>query len=164
MQRQVAWATLLDDDDVPRPGWWRVYYVFGEIIPCWWHPQTGGYRQVSLRELWMHALLPIARLTAEIARLNHMDFFSTEICMAEEPVGSGVAYQAAGRPFYVIDYVNDQCDLRCTSESEAGPPDAVVHHLAERFADVAWRHRHGLPLDGHRSLWLRRAPDGDPTV
>src|SRR5690606_14765449 len=43
-------------------------------------------------------------------------------------------------------------------------PDEVVRHLAERFAERAWRHRQGLPLDGHRSLWLRRAWEGAPTV
>ncbi|HEX6938045.1 MAG TPA: hypothetical protein VF158_01440 [Longimicrobiales bacterium] len=164
IQRQVAWTALRDDDGTSRPGWWRVYYVFGEIIPCWWHPENGEYRQVSLRELWMHDLLPVARLAAEIARLTHMDFFSTEICLADERADRSTPYQSAGRPFYVIDYVNDQCDVRCKSECPASPPDEVVRHLAERFADVAWRHRHGLPLDGHRSIWLRRAPDLDPTV
>ncbi len=164
VQRQVAWATLHGDDGAPRPGWWRVYYVFGEVIPCWWHPENGEYRQVSLRELWMHDLLPLARLATEIARLTHMDFFSTEICMADERAGNETPYQARGRPFYVIDYVNDQCDLRCRSECDAAPPDAVVWHLAERFADVAWRHKHGLPVGESRSIWLRKAPDSDPTV
>ena len=164
VQRQVTWAELPDDDGVVRPAWWRSYYVFGEIIPCWWHPESGAYHQVSLRELWMHDLLPIVRLTAEIARLTHMDFFSTEICLADEPAPPRALFHSQGRPFYVIDYVNDQCDLRSQSECESAPPDDVVRHLAERFADVAWRRRHGLSVDGHRSLWLRRAPDGDPTL
>ncbi len=164
VQRQVTWATLQGDDGVVRPGWWRVYYVFGEIIPCWWGPENGEYRQVSLRELWMHDLLPLARLATEIARLTHMDFFSTEICMAEERARRGSPYQSQGRPFYVIDYVNDQCDLRCSSECEAAPPDAVVRHLAERFADVAWRQRNGLAVGENRSIWLRRGPEADPTV
>lgn len=164
IQRQVQYAWLRDDDGELRPAWWRVYFLFGEIIPCWWSPESGEYRLASLRELWLHELLPIARLTAEIARLTHMDFFSTEICMADEPAPKDARYQAGGRPFYVIDYVNDQCDLRCQSRSASAPPDDVVRHFADRFADIAWRHRHGLPVDGHRSLWLRRSPDGDPTV
>lgn len=164
VQRQVPYSTLLDDHGVARPSWWRVFYLFGEIIPCWWNPENGEYRLLSLRDLWTHDLLPLARLAAEIARLSGMDFFSTEICLADEPAVSETPYQALGRQFYVIDYVNDQCDIRCQSQHAAGPPDEVVRHLADRFADIAWRQRSGLPLDGHRSLWLRRAPEGDPTV
>jgi hypothetical protein len=164
VQRQVPFSTLLDDHGVPRPSWWRVFYLFGEIIPCWWSPENGEYRLMSLRDLWTHELLPIVRLAAEIARISGMDFFSTEICLADEPALPGTPYQARGKQLFVIDYVNDQCDIRCQSQHAAGPPDEVIRHLAERFADLAWRHRHGLPLDGHRSLWLRRAPDGDPTV
>jgi len=164
VQRQVPYAFLPDDQGDTRPAWWRVFYLFGEMIPCWWNPENGEYRLMSLRELSMNELLPLARLSAEIGRLSGMDFFSTEICLAEEPAMPGAQYQAAGRPFYVIDYVNDQCDVRCQSRHASAPPDEVVRHLAERFADLAWRHRHGLALDGHRSLWLRRAPDGDPTV
>lgn len=164
VQRQVPFAALTDDQRTRRPAWWRVFYLFGEIIPCWWNPENGDYRLMSLRELWTHDLLPLARLGAEIARLSGMDFFSSEICLAEEPAIPGTPYQARGRQFYVIDYVNDQCDVRCQSEHAAGPPDEVIEHLAERFADLAWRQRHDLPLDGHRSLWLRRAPEGDPTL
>lgn len=164
VQRQVSFITLTDDDGIPRPSWWRVFYLFGEIIPCWWNPENGDYRLMSLRELWTHELLSLARLTAEIARISRMDFFSTEICLADEESAPGAAWQVGGRQLYVIDYVNDQCDIRCRSLNPAGPPDEVVRHLAERFADIAWRQRHGLPLDGHRSLWLRRAPEGDPTV
>jgi len=164
VQRQVTYAWLGDDHGEPRPAWWRVYFLFGEIIPCWWHPETGAYRLMSLRELWMHDLLALARLSSEIARLTRMDFFSTEICLAEEPSIPGAPYQAGGMPFYVIDYVNDQCDVRCQSDYDSAPPDEVIHRLAERFAELAWRHRHGLPLDDRRSLWLRKAPDGDPTV
>lgn len=164
VQRQIDYVHLEDDLGEVRPAWWRVLYVFGEIIPCWWSPENGSYQLVSLREMWSHELLPLARIAGEIARLTGMDFFSTEICLAAERARPDALYQAGGRPFYVIDYVNDQCDLRVQSEDPAGPPDEVVHHLAERFADLAWRHRKGLPLDGNRSLWLRRATDGDPTL
>ncbi len=164
IQKQVDYVRLVDDLGVERPAWWRVLYVFGEIIPCWWSPEDGYYRLVSLREMWTHELLPLARLAGEIARITGMQFFSTEICLAAERAAPDALYQAGGRPFYVIDYVNDQCDLRVQSVDPAGPPDEVVQHLAERFAELAWRHRQGLPLDGHRSLWLRRASDGDPTI
>lgn len=164
VQRQIEYSWLTDDQGEKRPAWWRVFFLFGEVIPCWWNPENGNYRLVSLRELWTHDLLPLPRLSTEIARLSGMDFFSTEICLAEEPAIPGTPYQARGRQLYVIDYVNDQCDVRCQSQHASGPPDEVVRHLAERFADLAWRDRHGLPVEEHRSLWLRKAPDGDSTV
>lgn len=164
VQRQVTYTWLGDDEGRERPAWWRVFYLFGEIVPCWWSPETSEYRHLSLREMSSHHLLPLARLVAEVARLTGMDFFSTEICLADEPAPSGTPYQACGRPFFLIDYVNDQCDLRVQSRDRAAPPDAVVRHFAERFAELAWRDRHGLPLDCHRTLWLRRAADGDPSV
>ncbi|MFW6078755.1 MAG: ATP-grasp domain-containing protein [Gemmatimonadota bacterium] len=164
VQRHVPHARLRDDAGVDRAAWWRVYHLFGEIIPCWWGPDDGRYRHVSLRELWMHGLLPLVRLTAEIARITRMDFFSTEICLADEPADTASPFRIGDRRLYVIDYVNDQCDLKVRSRHPSSPPDHLVRHLADRFAELAWRHRHGLPLDGHRSLWLRRAPGHDRTV
>lgn len=164
VQRQIPYLWLEDDEGRRRPAWFRVFYLFGEVIPCWWHPSTGEYRHMSLREMWLHQLMPLARMTVEIARLTQMDFFSTEICLAEEEAPPGTLYQALGHPFYAIDYVNDQCDLRVQSQDPSAPPDAVVRHLAGRFAELAWRHIRGLPLDEHRSVWFRCGPDGDPTV
>ncbi|HEY8468863.1 MAG TPA: hypothetical protein VIL18_04430 [Longimicrobiales bacterium] len=164
VQRQVRYARLQDDEGRERPAWWRVFSIFGELIPCWWSPETCEYRQMSLREMWRHDLLPLARLAAEVGRLTGMDFFSTEICLADEVALPGTVYTAGGRPFYIIDYVNDQCDLRVQSRHHTAPPDDVVRHLAERFAELTWRERHGLPLSGHRTLWLRRAADGDPSL
>jgi len=164
IQRQIRYAWLEDDEGRERPAWWRVFYLFGEIVPCWWSPETSEYRHVSLREMASHQLLPLARLSAEVARLTRMDFFSTEICLADEPAVADTPYQADGRPFYLIDYVNDQCDLRVQSQHKAAPPDTVVRHFAERFAELAWRERHGLPLECDRTLWLRRAADGDPSL
>ncbi len=164
VQRQITYPWLEDDEGRERPAWWRVFYLFGEIVPCWWSPETSEYRHLSLREMSSHQLLPLARLSAEVARLTGMDFFSTEICLADEPAVPGTPYQAGGRPFFLIDYVNDQCDLRVQSRHKAAPPDAVVRHFAERFAELVWRDRHGLPLDHDRTLWLRRAADGDPSL
>jgi len=164
VQRRIRYVRLVDDAGVERPAWWRVFHVFGELVPCWWSPETSEYRLVSLRELWRHGLLPVVRLAAEIARVTGMAFFSTEICLADEPAPAGSEYQAGGRPFYVIDYVNDQCDLRVQSQCPTAPPDELVRHVAERFAEVAWRRRQGLAVDGERSLWLRRVPASDPTI
>lgn len=61
--------------------WFRTYYVFGEIIPCWWNTQTGLYGHLSLREMYKYKLLPLARITSEIAKITKMELFTTEISL-----------------------------------------------------------------------------------
>jgi hypothetical protein len=155
VQRQIGYARLLSSAGEALPAWWRVFYHFGEIIPCWWSPESSTYRMLEMSELCEHGLLPLARIAERIAAATGMDFFSTEICLADEEAGDGMEFRAGGHPFFVIDYVNDQCDMRAQSEHPTGPPDAVVRHLAERFAELAWRHKEGVPLNGTRTLWLR---------
>lgn len=29
-----------------RPAWFRIYNLFGDIIPCWWHPTTHEFYPV----------------------------------------------------------------------------------------------------------------------
>ncbi|MBU4342507.1 MAG: hypothetical protein KKG21_00680, partial [Candidatus Omnitrophica bacterium] len=65
-----------------KQGWFRVYFLFGEIIPCWWNTENGGYWHVTLREMYNYRLLQLARITSEIARVANMDFFTTEIAIA----------------------------------------------------------------------------------
>jgi hypothetical protein len=154
VQRRIGYARLLNSAGEEMPAWWRVFYHFGEIIPCWWSPESSAYRTLEMSELWQHGLFPLARITDRIAAATGMEFFSTEICLAEEAAPEGTEFRSAGHPFFVIDYVNDQCDMRAQSEHPTGPPDAVVRHLAHRFAEVAWRHKEGVLLDGERTLWL----------
>jgi glutathione synthase/RimK-type ligase-like ATP-grasp enzyme len=33
------------------PAWFRIFYIFGEVFPCWWHPATHVYRQVAFGSL-----------------------------------------------------------------------------------------------------------------
>jgi hypothetical protein len=57
-----------------------------------------------------------------IARVSRLRFFSTE-----------VARDAAGR-LLVVDYVNENCDMRLRSAHADGVPDAVVARIADRIA------------------------------
>jgi glutathione synthase/RimK-type ligase-like ATP-grasp enzyme len=144
---------LVIDD---RQAWFRVYFLFGEIIPCWWNTDTGGYSHVTLREMYNFRLLPLARITSEIARVANMDFFSSEIAIT----GKG-----KDRRFVAIDYVNDQPELCVRSEKgKFGPLPEIVQHIAERIAETAWRMLRGIPAGMYRSIWLAKARLEDESI
>ncbi len=137
-----------------KQGWFRVYFLFGEIIPCWWNTETGEYVQVTLREMYNLKLLPLVRISSEIARITGMDFFSCEIAITGKE-----------KQFVAIDYVNDQPHL-CIHPDKGGlgPLSEVVHHIALRIAEIAWRVTHDLPLEIYRSIWLAKAETEDKTI
>lgn len=139
-----------------KQAWFRVYFLFGEIIPCWWNTETGQYSHVTLRELNTYKLLPLARITSEIARITNMDFFSSEIALT----GKGKK-----RRFVAIDYVNDQPELCVRSaKGSGGPVPEVVQHVAERTVEMAWRISRDRPVGLHRSIWLAKARLEDESI
>jgi glutathione synthase/RimK-type ligase-like ATP-grasp enzyme len=150
LQEKIAPLMLGD-----MPGWFRVYYLFGEIIPCFWHPESGQYRHVTLREMSKYRLLFLARYVSEIARIVNMRFFSTEIALTG---------QGKERRFVIIDYVNDQVELCVRPTKMGGPVPEVVHHIAETLADRAWMRKIGKQPIAHRSLWLAKARTDDESI
>jgi hypothetical protein len=68
-----------------------------------------------------HGLDPLEGITTSIAELCGLDLFSTEIAFISE-----------GR-FVVVDYVNDQVDLRLQSNAEQGVPDEIVRSIAQQL-------------------------------
>jgi len=56
-----------------------------------------------------------------IANITQLDFFSTEIVLTND-----------GK-FVVIDYVNDQCDMRLKSRHIDGVPDSAVIQIIENM-------------------------------
>jgi hypothetical protein len=113
LQRRLV-PKVLDN----RPGWFRVFHVFGEIIPCWWHPATGAYEMVSPLQRHQFRLQPIEGIVHRIAQLSRMEYFSTEIALTEE-----------GR-FVAVDYLNDECDMHAKSYWPSGVPDEIVRRVA----------------------------------
>jgi len=98
--------------------WFRVFYVFGEVIPCWWEPPANQYQLVTPLQRKTYHLSALARMAREIARLSKVEFFSTEITLADD-----------GK-FYAVDYLNTDCDMRVKSFWPTGVPDEVVRHIA----------------------------------
>jgi hypothetical protein len=104
-----------------RPAWFRVIYCTGQIYPCWWNPTDHIYTPVTPEEKSGHGLERLDETVTAISRLCGLDLFSTEI-----------AYNNDGH-FKVVDYVNDQIDLRLQSTYKDGVPDVIVHDIAERL-------------------------------
>jgi hypothetical protein len=106
-----------------RPAWFRVIYCAGQVYPCWWNPYNHIYSPVTELDKSSHSLDPLDNIANQIARLCGLDLFSTEI-----------AFTADGL-FVVVDYVNDQIDLRLQSNAAEGVPDAIVKAVADRLAN-----------------------------
>jgi len=151
LQEKIEPATLGD-----RQAWFRVYFLFGEIIPCWWNTETGEYIHMTLREMYNFRLLPLGRIVSEIARITNMDFFSSEIAIA----GKG-----KNKRFVAIDYVNDQPELCVRSEKgRFGPISEVIEHIAQQIVEIAWRTLMGRLMGIHRSIWLAKAKLEDESI
>ena len=98
-------------------GWFRQYYIMGEVISCWWDPRSHEYHLVTPGQMREYRLTPIHRIVQGIARASGMKKFSCEVCLNED-----------GR-FYTVDYVNADPDMNPQSYYDNGVPDAVVEHI-----------------------------------
>jgi hypothetical protein len=97
-----------------KRGWFRCFWAFGKTICVWWDDQTHIYQAFNYEDLEKFKLKKLIRITRTIQRLTELDFFSTEIALTEK------------NKFVVIDYVNDQCDMRLKSLHSDGVPDEIV--------------------------------------
>lgn len=104
-----------------KPAWFRVFYCLGEIIPCWWHPVTHVYDILTLKQIYAYRLYDIWPMTKKIKEICKLDFFSTEIVMKND------------EKFMVVDYVNDQCDMRKKSKFSDGVPDEIVERIIKNI-------------------------------
>lgn len=104
-----------------RRAWFRVFWAFDRVIPTWWNDHTHIYHRVTTNEIKKYNLLPLYRITKRLARIIQLDYFSTEIALTND------------HKFVLIDYVNDQCDMRLKSNYVDGVPDDVVIEFIERM-------------------------------
>lgn len=114
---------LLQEKVVPvyldgKRAYFRIFYVCGYIIPCWWDDQTHIYGDILTREEERKYNLGRLRdILKTIGEVSKLDFFSTEICITDK------------QHFVVVDYVNDPCDMRPRSKCMDGVPDTVVEQI-----------------------------------
>ena len=105
-----------------RRAWFRVFWVFNDILPCWWDDESHIYADADGLNLDPSDLRELKRITDIIAGVCRLDFFSTEIAITPD------------RRFVAVDYVNDICDMRLQSRHGDGVPDATVERICARIA------------------------------
>ena len=103
--------------------WFRVFYAFGSIIPCWWDDQTHAYKEVTPEHEKSFGLDRLRSITRVIRDICLLDFFSTEIVYTQK------------QKFVVVDYVNEICDMRLLSRTPDGVPDSVVNAIVHSMLD-----------------------------
>jgi glutathione synthase/RimK-type ligase-like ATP-grasp enzyme len=118
---------LLQEKIIPAPlngkkGWFRIFSVFGNVIPCWWDDETHIYSVITKNDMTAFHLRPLITITKKIHEVCKLDFFSTEIAVTVE-----------GK-FVTVDYVNDICDMRLQSEHIDGVPDLAAMEICRKIA------------------------------
>ena len=104
-----------------KRAWFRSFWAFSSVIPVWWDDQTHLYSELTNEEIEKFNLKKLILITKTIAENTGLDFFSTEIVLTGE-----------GK-FVVIDYVNDQCDMRLSSKHKDGVPDEIVKLIVKKM-------------------------------
>jgi len=107
-----------------RQAWFRIICCNGQVYPCWWDQHTHIYIPVTYEEKNHFVLDPLYSISTSIANICRLELFSTEIALTPE------------KCFVVVDYVNDQIDLRLQSKAFDGVPDEIVQGIVERLADI----------------------------
>ena len=100
-----------------RRAWFRVYFVCGTVIPCWWDDRTHRYIVFDPQDSRGINGAELDRIIRVIAGISELDFFSAE-----------VALDTHGR-YVVIDYVNTPCDMRLQSKYANAVPDGLVQQI-----------------------------------
>ncbi len=107
--------------------WFRSFYAFGKIIHCWWNDLTHFYSEISNEDFNTYNLQEMNSIVQKIHAITNLEFFSTEIALTKE------------NKFIVIDYVNDQCDMRFQSKHYDGVPDNVVYEIINSLVEFVKR-------------------------
>ena len=115
--QQKIYPAMLDS----KRSWFRCFWAFGKVFVCWWDDQTHIYALLTEDEIKYFRLRKLFTITKTIAHITGLDFFSTEIVLAEN-----------GK-FLAIDYVNDQCDMRFQSIHPDGAPNEVINGMVENL-------------------------------
>jgi glutathione synthase/RimK-type ligase-like ATP-grasp enzyme len=101
--------------------WIRAYWFFDEVFVVWWDDLTHVYSEMTKEEFEELNVQRLVYFTQKIARITGLDYFSTEGTIDEHD------------ELYLIDYVNDQCDMRKKSQHHDGVPDIIVEIFVKKM-------------------------------
>ncbi|MCZ7603723.1 MAG: hypothetical protein QY331_05075 [Melioribacteraceae bacterium] len=121
----LARKTLRDDSylvqqkiyPITRKGskaWFRVLWFFGKIIPLLWDDETLLYSEIDAKNIFPEVIPQIEIAMQKINAVAGLDYFSSEFALDKND------------ELFLIDYVNDQCDMRLKSLHVDGVPDKIV--------------------------------------
>ena len=110
-----------------KRAWFRCFWAFNKPIAVWWDDMTHIYEELSGEDIIRFGLKRLLYKTKIIAKVTELDFFSTEIVLNNE------------KKFVVIDYVNDQCDMRFKSKHKDGVPDSTVKQIINNLKNYIVR-------------------------
>lgn len=100
-----------------QKGWFRLFYICGTVIACWWDTETHEYKMVRPSEIKEYKLNQLRSIMRGIARVTKLKKFSSEICLDTDG------------DFYAVDYVNACPDMNPRSFYANGVPDEVVRYI-----------------------------------
>ncbi len=126
-----------------RRAWFRVFFAFGEVLPCWWDDQTKIADVLSPFDMDKKIYSNIIKIMRRAARISKLELFSTEIALT------------SGGNLVVVDPVNDQVDLRKKSSHFDGIPDEVVDRIVVNLADWVKKRVHITPRRRKVSLCVK---------
>lgn len=109
-----------------KRGWFRVFYACGRVFPCFWDSLTRLSEPLLAGQVDEKIYADIESTTKKIAQICGLDLFSTEIALIEN------------NKLIVVDYVNDQCDLRKKSLHYDGIPDEVVKKVLSSLVECVF--------------------------
>ncbi len=125
-----------------RKAWFRVFYAFGKVIPCWWDDITHIYEPVTPEDEERFDLYELRTITQKIYRVCRLHFFSTEIATT------------TNHKFVVVDYVNEMCDMRFKSATPDGVPDEAVDEIIYAMIEFVKKEKDRmLPVSSGR-YWI----------
>lgn len=108
-------------DSDKRRIWFRCFWFFDEAIPVWWDDITHLYDEVDRIDFEKYNLQRLVDVTKKLADITGLDYFSTEGTIDKNG------------ELVLIDYVNDQCDMRMKSKHYDGVPNDIVVKFVENM-------------------------------
>lgn len=112
--------------------WFRCFWAFEKPVVVFWDDQTHIYEIISEELKLKINIKKLNQITRTIFGIIQLDFFSTEVVLTNE------------NKFVVIDYVNDQCDMRLKSKHTDGVPDEIVELLITYFIKAVSKAKNNL--------------------
>ncbi|KAB2842163.1 MAG: hypothetical protein F9K45_07265 [Melioribacteraceae bacterium] len=92
-----------------------------------WNDLTHVYAENHKKYLKHLNTIKLDSIMNKLAEISELDYFSSEIAVDKND------------NYYLIDYVNDQCDMRLKSKHFDGVPDEIVEYFILRMAELIKR-------------------------